>query len=100
MRRKLFALAFGLSLLIAAPGQAQEGESPPPIVPQNAPLVRQARILADVPAWDADWSPAGTQLAVGTLDGVLLCQCATFDSPERLIEGINAYRVKYAPDGA
>jgi len=31
---------------------------------------------------------------------VLLCQCATFDSPERLIEGINAYRVKYAPDGA
>lgn len=100
MRRRLFALVLGLSLLAAAPGLAQEGESPPPIVPENAPQVQQARILTDVPAWDADWSPNGAQLAIGTFDGVLLCQCASFNTPERLIDGINARRVKYAPDGA
>lgn len=100
MRRRLIAFVVGLSLLFAAPGLAQEGDSPALIVPDNAPLVQQARILANVPAWDADWSPGGTQLAIGTFDGVLLCECATFDTPERLIEGINAYRVKYAPDGA
>jgi len=100
MRRRVFALIVGFSLLMAAPGLAQEGESPPPIVPDNVSQVRQARLLADVPAWDADWSPSGAQLAIGTLDGVLLCQCAAFDTPERLIDGLNARRVKYAPDGA
>lgn len=100
MRRRIIALTIGLSLLFAAPGLAQEGESPPPIVPDNVSLVQQARILTGVPAWDADWSPGGTQLTIGTFDGVLLCQCNTFDTPEPLVEGINAYRVKYAPDGA
>lgn len=101
MRFKIFALILIIGVLGVVPGAAQDDETAlPPITPDNVQWVRQLRILEDIPAWDAVWSPSGDQLAIGTLDGVLLCRCDTFDSPETLIDGVNAYRLAFSPDGA
>lgn len=87
--------------LTAVPVIAQGDDTPlPPITAENVGLLHQLRILNDVHAWNAAWSPAGDQLAVGTLDGVLICRCDTFDSPQQLLPGVNAYRLAYSPDGA
>jgi WD40 repeat protein len=101
MRLKLVFLLTLLSLLVVASSTAQEGDDLKPIIPDNADQVRQLRILRDVSAWDAAWSPSGAQLAIGTLDGVLLCHCDSFEGPEMLenFQGINAYRVAWSPDG-
>ncbi len=101
MRFKLALLLVALCLLAGAPTAAQDG-SPglPPITADNIGQVQQLRILNDVPAWNAAWSPAGDQLAIGTLDGVLICRCDTFESPDTLLSGVNAYRLAYSPDGA
>ncbi len=90
-----------VGLAAVAPAIAQgDDTSLPPITAENIGLLHQLRILNDVHAWNAAWSPAGDQLAVGTLDGVLICRCDTFDSPQQLLPGVNAYRLAYSPDGA
>ena len=44
-------------------------------------------------------SGRGPGFAIGTLDGVLICRCDTFESPDTLLSGVNAYRLAYSPDG-
>ncbi|NDJ76615.1 MAG: hypothetical protein GYB65_10185 [Chloroflexi bacterium] len=90
-----------MSLFAVAPGWADDGSGLEVITPENVDQVRELRILRDVAAWDVAWSPSGQQLAVGTVNGVLLCQCDSFESPEMLsgLEEINAHRVAWSPDG-
>ncbi len=101
MRLRLFLLLSVASLFVvlAIPTAAQDGEENLPIMADTVAQVRQLRTLSEIPAWDAAWSPAGNQLAVATLNGVLVCPCDTFENPEMLIEGINALRVAWSPDG-
>lgn len=101
MRSRLFLLLItaGFLLSLAIPSAAQDGEGSVPITADTVSQVRRLRTLSEIPAWDAAWSPAGNQLAVATLDGVLICPCDTFENPQMLIEGVNAFRVAWSPDG-
>ena len=99
LRLFLFLVAAGLFLVLAIPSTAQDGEELLPITTDTVTQVRQLRTLSEIPAWDAAWSPAGSQLAVATLNGVLVCPCDTFENPEMLIESVNAVRVAWSPDG-
>lgn len=101
MRLRLFILIAVLSLSVALPTAAQEGSRLPLITVDNVKEVRQLRVLNDVQAWDAAWSPSGSQLAIGTLDGVIMCQCDSFENPAPMpgLEGVNAYRLAWSPDG-
>ena len=102
MRLRVFLLLIFLLVLGTAPTLADDGgDELIPIMPDNVDQVEQLRVLSEIKAWDAAWSPSGGQLAVGTLDGVQLCYCETFQNPQMLdnFKGVNAYRVAWSSDG-